>query len=124
MAQNTGSATTDILHTATVVLTIVTLTALVALTCILLTWATARIVRRRRAHQQATLRRVKSDIQSGLGLPAGFNMRGPRLMSHPLCQLLLSAGPGKRTRCPDPASATGRTRGRCRSRVARWSRSG
>lgn len=73
MAQDTGSGTAEILHTATVVLTIVTLTALAALACILLTWATAHIVRRRRAHQRSTLRSVKSDTQSGLALTADFN---------------------------------------------------
>lgn len=78
MAQDTEPATAEILHTATVVLTIVTLTALAALACILLTWATARIVRRRRAHQQATLRPVESDTQSGLGLPARTGGQGMR----------------------------------------------
>ena len=73
MAQGTGSPAAEILHTATVVLTIVTLTALAALACILITWATAGMVRRRRAHQQATLRSVKSDTQSGLAITADFN---------------------------------------------------
>jgi len=64
MAQDTGSAAAKILQTAVEVLTIATLTAVAVLACILVTWATARIVRGRRlARQQATPRSVKSDAQ-------------------------------------------------------------
>jgi hypothetical protein len=60
MAQDTGSAAAKILQVATEVLTIVTLTALAALACILATWVTVRIVRRRRArHQGLPVRLIK-----------------------------------------------------------------
>jgi hypothetical protein len=79
MAQHAGFAAPGILHTATMVLAIVTLAALGALACILVTWATAVIVRRRRAHQQAILRSVKSDTQSGLVAIADLNNSAPEL---------------------------------------------
>jgi len=64
MAQATGSVAPTIMHIAAEVLTIVTLTAVAALAAILVTWAAARIVRRRRlAHRQAKLHAVKSDAR-------------------------------------------------------------
>jgi hypothetical protein len=48
-----GHAVTEILHTITVVLTIMLLTAVAALVAILVTWATARIIGTRRVHRQA-----------------------------------------------------------------------
>jgi hypothetical protein len=49
-----GPAVAKILHTITVVLTVLLLTAVAALAAILVTWATVRIIRMRRAHRQAT----------------------------------------------------------------------
>ena len=77
MAQGTGSATVKILHIAVEVLTIITLTAVAALAAILVTWATARIIRRRRqAHRQATLHSVTSDAQPHVA-QAGSTHRCP-----------------------------------------------
>jgi hypothetical protein len=55
-----GHAVTEILHTATVVLTILLLTAVAALAAILITWTAAHLIRTRRAHRQAVLRLIPS----------------------------------------------------------------
>jgi hypothetical protein len=62
-----GHTVAEILHTVTVVLTVVLLTAVAALAAILVTWATARLIRTRRAHRQAVLRLIPPDVGQGAG---------------------------------------------------------
>jgi hypothetical protein len=61
-----GPAMATILHTITVVLTVLLLTAVTVLAAILVTWATVRIVRTRRAHRQAVPRLIPSAGQQEL----------------------------------------------------------
>jgi hypothetical protein len=55
-----GHAVAEILHTATVILTVLLLTAVAALAAILVTWTAARLIRTRQAHRQAVLRLIPS----------------------------------------------------------------
>jgi hypothetical protein len=55
-----GHAVTEILHTATVVLTVLLLTAVAALAAIVVTCAMAHLIRTRRAHRQAVPRLIPS----------------------------------------------------------------
>jgi hypothetical protein len=67
MAQDTGSAPAEILHTATVVLTVLLLSAVAALAAIVVTWTAAHIIRTRRAHRQAVLRLIPPNAGQGAG---------------------------------------------------------
>jgi hypothetical protein len=62
-AAKIGPAVARIWHTAVEALTIFTLTCAAAAACILVTWATARIIGSRRAHRQALPYRVQPAAQ-------------------------------------------------------------
>jgi hypothetical protein len=65
-----GHAVAEILHTVTVVLTIVLLTAVAALAAIVVTWATARLIgRRRQVRQQAMPPVVRQPITQAQNAP-------------------------------------------------------
>jgi hypothetical protein len=72
VAVKIGPIVARIIHLAVEVLTIIMLTAVTALACIVLGWLTVRIVRWRirqhRPHQQVTLRLVPSVVRDQTGL--------------------------------------------------------